>query len=145
MNLNRFIQARLLIQFLFEHQMQPGKLRRYGVYYVLEQRGYGFDSQHRHLLFIHSVQTDCGAHPATYATDTCGTYTGTKRPLHESEHSPQTSAKANNAWNYTPVPNTPRFNGVVPNSAQGQFCRMHIDYNDDLLILFLYSDTSANE
>jgi hypothetical protein len=56
----------------------------------------GFDSKRgpRNSYFLHSVQTDSGAHPSP----------GVKRPWHEADHSPPASAEVRNAWSYASTP-----------------------------------------
>jgi hypothetical protein len=52
----------------------------------------GFDSRHGQYFFLHSVQTGSGAHPGSYLMDTVGV----KRPGHEADHSPTSSAEVKN-------------------------------------------------
>jgi hypothetical protein len=51
----------------------------------------------------HRVQTDSGAHPASYSVSTRGWFPGVKQPDRETDHSPPTSAEVKNAWGYTRV------------------------------------------
>jgi hypothetical protein len=59
--------------------------------------GYGMDDQGsipgkaRDFSLLHSVQTDSGAHPASYKIDTGGSVTGIKQPGLESDNSPPRS------------------------------------------------------
>jgi hypothetical protein len=43
----------------------------------------------------HRVQNGSGADPASYPMDTRGSFSGAKRPGHESDHSPPSSDKVN--------------------------------------------------
>jgi hypothetical protein len=52
----------------------------------------------------HRVQNGSGAHPASYAMGTGGSFPGVKRPGREANHSPPPSAEVNNAWRYTSTP-----------------------------------------
>jgi hypothetical protein len=49
----------------------------------------------------HRVQTDSGAHPVSCPTGTGGSYPEVKRPGHEADHAPPSSAEVKNAWSYT--------------------------------------------
>jgi len=39
----------------------------------------------------------------SYPIDTRGSFPGVKRPGHEADHSPPSSAEVKNAWSYTPL------------------------------------------
>jgi len=58
MHLNWCILIRPIMQFLFEKQMQPGQFSRCTDYYVLNCRGWGFDSQHRKKFIFQPPHTD---------------------------------------------------------------------------------------
>jgi hypothetical protein len=48
---------------------------------------------------LHVVQTDSGAHPASYPMGAAGSFPGGK-----ADHSPPTSAEVKNTWIYTSTP-----------------------------------------
>jgi hypothetical protein len=50
------------------------------------------------------VQNGSAAHPASYPMGTRGFSLGVKRPERETDHSPPSSAEANNEWSCTPTP-----------------------------------------
>jgi hypothetical protein len=50
----------------------------------------------------HRFQTGSGAHAASYPMGARGSYPGSKRPGHEADHSPPSSAEVEHAWSYTP-------------------------------------------
>jgi hypothetical protein len=52
----------------------------------------------------HCLQTDSGAHPASYPMGTRGFFLGVKRSGREADHSPPSSAEVKNAWSYTSFP-----------------------------------------
>jgi len=68
--------------------------------------GAGKSSLHYH------VQTNSGAHPASYPVGTRGLSLGLKWPGREANHSPQSSAEVRNAWRYTSTPSI-YLHGVV--------------------------------
>jgi hypothetical protein len=49
----------------------------------------------------HRVQTDSGAHPASYPMGNRGYFGGLKRHGHEVDHLPPSSAEVKNEWSYT--------------------------------------------
>jgi hypothetical protein len=65
----------------------------------------GFDSrQGQDPSLLHSVQTDSGAHTASYPVGTGGDFRGLKRPGSEADHSPPSSTKVKNGGAVTPLP-----------------------------------------
>jgi len=52
----------------------------------------------------HRVQTGPGAYPASYPMGTGGSFLGVKRPEHEADHSPPSSAEIKSPWSYTSTP-----------------------------------------
>jgi hypothetical protein len=70
----------------------------------------------------HRVQNGSGAHPTSYSMGTGGLSLEVKRPGHETDNSPPSSAEVKNAWGHTST--TPiRLHGVVFSykKAQGKF------------------------
>jgi hypothetical protein len=74
---------------------------------------YGLDDRGSRVRFLagagnfslhHCVQNGSGAHPASYPMSTRGSFPWIKRPGHEADHSPQSSAEVKNAWSYTSTP-----------------------------------------
>jgi hypothetical protein len=67
--------------------------------------GYGLDERRvgiqvpAEISFLHVVQADSGAHPASYPMGTGGLSQG-----HEADHSPPSSAEVKKAWIYTFTP-----------------------------------------
>jgi hypothetical protein len=61
----------------------------------------------------HRIQTDSGAHPASYPVVPGALYVGVKMPRLEADHSPRSSAEVQIAWSYTFTPPI-RLHGVVP-------------------------------
>jgi hypothetical protein len=53
---------------------------------------------------LHVVQTDSGAHPASYLMDTGGSFPRVKWTVREADHSPPNSAEVKNTWIYTATP-----------------------------------------
>jgi hypothetical protein len=64
------------------------------------------------LHLHHHVQTGSGAHPASYPTDTRGSFPGVKRPGREADHSPPSSAKVKE-WVQPHLHSPLRLNGVM--------------------------------
>jgi hypothetical protein len=62
--------------------------------------------------FHHCVQNGSGAQPASYPMGNRAISLGLKRPGHEADHSPPSSADVKNAWSYTSTPSI-RLHGVV--------------------------------
>jgi hypothetical protein len=63
-------------------------------------KGSGFESWWgQEFSLLHVVQTDSGAHPASYAMGT-----GALSPGREADHSPQTSAEVKKTWVHTSTP-----------------------------------------
>jgi hypothetical protein len=60
--------------------------------------------QGQDLTPLHIIQTDSGAHPASYTVCTGGSFPGIKWPKYEAEHSLPTSAEVKNTWIYTSTP-----------------------------------------
>jgi len=56
------------------------------------------------LSLRYRVQTGSVAHPASCPMGTGGSYLGVKRPGHEADHSPPSSAEVINAWSYLSTP-----------------------------------------
>jgi hypothetical protein len=54
-------------------------------------------------LFLFSVQTTCGAHPAAYSVGTGVISSRVKRPGLGNDRSPALSAKVMNEWIYTSI------------------------------------------
>jgi hypothetical protein len=54
---------------------------------------------------LHSVQTDSGAHPASYPVGTVGSFPGLKRPGREVDRSPLSSAEVKKGGAIPPLPN----------------------------------------
>jgi hypothetical protein len=54
--------------------------------------------------FRQGVQNGSGAHLVSYPMSTEDSSTGVKRPGHEADHSPPSSAEVNNAWSYIFTP-----------------------------------------
>jgi len=52
----------------------------------------------------HHVQTSSGAHPASYPAGTGASFPGVKQLESEADHSPPSTAKVKEAWNYTTTP-----------------------------------------
>jgi hypothetical protein len=63
-----------------------------------------FDYQQGRFSLRHNVQTGSGTHPASYAMGTRVISSGEKRPRHEADHSPPSSAEVKNAWSCTSTP-----------------------------------------
>jgi hypothetical protein len=65
---------------------------------------HGFCSwQGQNLYLLHSVQTDSGAHAASYPV---GTGVRIKWSERETDHSPLFSSEVSNTWSYTTIPHT---------------------------------------
>jgi hypothetical protein len=58
----------------------------------------------RYLSFHHSVQTGCGAHPASYSIGATLSFPEIKRLECEIDHSPATIADVKNEWIYASTP-----------------------------------------
>jgi hypothetical protein len=69
----------------------------------------------------HCVQTGSGAHPVSYPMGIVGLSPGVKRPGREADHSPPSSAEAENACVDASTPPI-RLHGLVITYAQGQIC-----------------------
>jgi hypothetical protein len=52
----------------------------------------------------HRIQAGSGTHPASYPIGKRYPSLGVKRPVHEADHSPPSSAEVKNAWSYTSTP-----------------------------------------
>jgi hypothetical protein len=57
----------------------------------------------RHFSLPQNVQTGSDTHPASYSIGIWG-FPGKKRPGHEVDYSPPSSAKVKNEWSYTSAP-----------------------------------------
>jgi hypothetical protein len=57
-----------------------------------------------YFSLLHSVQTDSGAHPASYPFDKEGFSPGVKRQGREADHSSQSSADVKKSGGIPPVP-----------------------------------------
>jgi hypothetical protein len=55
----------------------------------------------RNFSLLLNVQTDSGAHPASYSMGTGDLYSEVKRSGHEVDKLPPTNAEVKNAWSYT--------------------------------------------
>jgi hypothetical protein len=58
----------------------------------------------RNFSLRHRVQNGSGAHPVSYPMGTRCSFLGIKRPRHEVDHSPTSSAEVMNAWSYISTP-----------------------------------------
>jgi hypothetical protein len=68
-------------------------------YWTIAESGFDFDQEQEMSSLLHSVQTDCGVHPAPYTMGTGGTYPRLlKRRRLETGRSPKSSADIKNAW-----------------------------------------------
>jgi hypothetical protein len=61
----------------------------------------------------HRVQTESGAHPASYPMCTSGYFHGVKQLGREADQSLPSSAEVKNEWGYSSTPPV-RFYGLVP-------------------------------
>jgi hypothetical protein len=81
----------------------------YSMVSVATQLGYGMDGlgsiPGSVTSLLHSVQTDYGAHPASYPIGTGGSFLGGKEAGHEADHSPPSSVDKER-WRYTSTPHT---------------------------------------
>jgi hypothetical protein len=75
--------------------------------YVLEFRGSTSSRGKRFLSLLHSFQTCSDALPASCPMGTGGSVSGVKRPGHEADHSPPSSAEVNNGRTMFLFPHTP--------------------------------------
>jgi hypothetical protein len=84
------------------------------IFYGLDDRGFRvrFPARAGNFSLHYCVQNGSGAHPASYPMGTRGSFPGVKRPEHEVDHSPPSSAEIKNAWSYTSTPPI-RLHGVV--------------------------------
>jgi len=55
------------------------------------------------FCFRQRLQTDSGAHPASYAMDIVGCYPWVKRPVRDADHSPPSSTEVTNTWRIPPL------------------------------------------
>jgi hypothetical protein len=60
----------------------------------------------RHIPVFHEVKTGYEAHPASHPMETGGFSLGVKRPGHEADHSPPSSAEVKNGGAIPPLPQT---------------------------------------
>jgi hypothetical protein len=67
--------------------------------YGMDDRGVGVPSSGRVKNILHVVKTGSRIHPTSHPMGT-----GVKRPGHEADHSPPTSAEVKKMWIYTPTP-----------------------------------------
>jgi hypothetical protein len=65
----------------------------------------------RDVFLLHSVQTSSGAYPSFYPVRTGVFFMGVKRPGHEADHSPPSSAEVKNGVIF-PLPNTSSWHGA---------------------------------
>jgi hypothetical protein len=56
------------------------------------------------MFFLHSVQTGPGAHPASYAVVTGGSYPYDKAAEDEADHSPRSGAEVKDGGAIPPLP-----------------------------------------
>jgi hypothetical protein len=83
--------------------------------YGLDDWGLGFDSRRRGLgilLFTTPSRTALGPTQRPIQSVPGALSLGVKRPGRQADHSPPSSAKVKNAWNYTSTPQI-RLHGVV--------------------------------
>jgi hypothetical protein len=80
--------------------------------YGLEDRGVRVPAGAGNFSLHHRVQTDSGAHPASYPTVTGGSFSRGKAAGRETDHSPPSGAEVKNAWSCTST-STIRLHGVV--------------------------------
>jgi hypothetical protein len=77
------------------------------------ETGYGLDDlgsiagRGKSLSLLHSVQTNSGAHPASYPMGTGGVLLGDKVAGCEADHSPPTNAEVQNGGAIPPLLHTP--------------------------------------
>jgi hypothetical protein len=58
----------------------------------------------KRYFLLHCMQTDSGAHPASYPMGTRVSFPGVKQPGHKADHSPPFGAEVTNIWIYTSTP-----------------------------------------
>jgi hypothetical protein len=75
--------------------------------YGLDDRGVGVLVPVGDFSLLLVVQTDSGAHPASYPMGTGGSFPGVKRPGREAGRSPPTSAEVKNTLSIPALPHTP--------------------------------------
>jgi hypothetical protein len=76
------------------------------VRYELDDRGIGvrFLAGIPDVYLLHNVQTDFGAHPASYTVGTGALPPEVERMMSETDHSLPSSADIKNAWSYASTP-----------------------------------------
>jgi len=58
----------------------------------------------RYIFLIQHVKKICRALPPSYSMGSGGSFLGLRRPWREADHSPPSSAKVKNSWNYNSTP-----------------------------------------
>jgi hypothetical protein len=80
--------------------------------------GYGLDGRDsipaisNRASLVHNAETDAGSGTVCYAMGTEVVFPGSKRRGREADHSPPSSAEANNVATIFPLPHTPPGRGV---------------------------------
>jgi hypothetical protein len=74
--------------------------------------GVQFSPGSRDLSLLHSIQTCCGAHPASYIMGTGLLPPGVKRPGREADHSHPSSTEVENGGGMSPLPHTSSWRGA---------------------------------
>jgi hypothetical protein len=98
---------------------------RYSDLLRAERSGFGtrFLAGARNFSLFYRIQTGFATHPVSYAMGSGVSFPEVKRPVHEADHSPPSSAEIKNEWRYTSTPI--RFHGEVLSWAQGQLYLLH--------------------
>jgi hypothetical protein len=83
----------------------PSGRSRYSDRLSLDDRGVGVRVLAGSRIFTSPfVQTGSGAHPTSYTVGTGCSFPGVKRPGHEADPSPRTSAEVKKIWIFTSTP-----------------------------------------